>query len=226
MHSLSKHENEPCLTCMSRICGYCHIYGCLKKHIWNTYECMTTSYVWYASCFHMCDLTHSCMWCDNDSFMWDMAHSRACWVSVLSDAVCSWLVFGVAATIAASCSVLMAHLISPRMSLVCRRVLMAHSRCCSVLQCVAVCSWLILGAAVCCSVLMADSVSQSTSLVCCRVLPCVAVWCSVLMAHSRAYLEWNMGNMTHSYVRHEGEYLYVQHDSFIRVRWHIWGGYD
>ena len=129
MHSLSKHENEPCLTCMSRICGYCHIYGCLKKHIWNTYECMTTSYVWYASCFHMCDLTHSCMWCDNDSFMWDMAHSRACWVSVLSDAVCSWLVFGVAATIAASCSVLMAHLISPRMSLVCRRVLMAHSRC-------------------------------------------------------------------------------------------------
>jgi len=141
MHSLSKHENEPCLTCMSRICGYCHIYGCIKTHIWNTHECMTTSYVWYASCFHMCDLTHSRMWCDNDSFMWDMAHSRAYWVSVLSAAVCSWLIFGVAA----SYSVLMAHLVSPRMSLVCRRVLMAHSRCCSVLQCVAKCSWLILG---------------------------------------------------------------------------------
>jgi len=80
-HSLSKPENEPCLTWMS----HCHItYTNASSH---TYE--STRHITHMklSCIHMCFICVS--WgiriCDNShiygSCMWDMAHSRAYWVS-------------------------------------------------------------------------------------------------------------------------------------------------
>ena len=80
-HSLSKPKNEPCLTWMS----HCHItYTNASSH---TYE--STRHITHMklSCIHMCFICVS--WgiriCDNShiygSCMWDMAHSRAYWVS-------------------------------------------------------------------------------------------------------------------------------------------------